>query len=363
MAKAKKMPNGKWRLRSFIGTDSKGKKHYQSFTCATEKECYKAEKQWLKSGGGIIVEEKEKGPTVDNALDTYIESCRSSKRKTYSPRTIREYEVCRKNSFDKILDHEASTLTSEEVQDWVDSRADEGRSPKTIKNAIYLLKPALEKAGNNSILWRDIELPEADPKDYVIPTDDEIITLLDYCKENDPEMYKAIVLGAFAGTRRSEICALLYGDIDSNARQISINKAIVLDETCVYVEKGTKTKAGKRLIDVDQAVINALCNDGVTHIPTSNVVNLSPTLVTSRFFWIKKRLGFNFCFHGLRHYHASIMVALNIPKKYAASNMGQSTYDMIDKVYGQIVRGKEKAVAEAINEHSATVLGGEVYNW
>lgn len=361
-ATAKQMPNGNWRLRVYYGTDSKGKKYYQSFTCKTEAECYKAEKAWIKAGGGVIVEEKEKGPTVDNVIDAYIESCRTNKRKTYSVRTLREYESCRKNGFELITDDEIDTLTTERLQLWVDARADLGRSPKTIKNAVYLLKPALEKAGKLDIRWRDLELPEEDEEDYIIPTDDEIIALLNATRETDPDMYKAIVLGAFCGCRRSEICALTWGDVDRQNMQIHINKAIVLDEMTHYTLKDTKTKAGKRTIDIDQAILNAL-NDGVLHIASSNIININPTLVTSRFYWLKKRLGFEFCFHSLRHYHASIMVALDIPKKYAASQMGHATYDMIDKVYGQIIREKEKAVSKAINDHASTVLGGTAYNW
>lgn len=363
MAKARRMPSGNWRLRVYYGKDSTGKKYYQSFTCKTEAECYKAERKWLKAGGGIVIEEKEKGPTVDDVLENYIEYCRTTRRKTYSPRTIREYETCRSNSFELILDREASILTTEDIQIWVDSRADEGRSAKTIKNAIYLLKPALEKSGNMNILWRNIELPESEQEDYIIPTDDDIITLLNATKETDFEMYKSIVLGAFCGCRRSEICALTWGDIDRQNMQITIDKAVVMNEMSKYTTKDTKTKAGKRVIDVDQAIINALNSDGVLHVSTANVVNLDPTLLTSRFFWLRKKLGFEFCFHGLRHYHASIMVALDIPKKYAAAQMGHATYDMIDRVYGQIVREKEKTVARAVNQHSSTVLGGTAYNW
>ena len=362
-ATAKQRSNGTWRLRVYYGTDSTGKKYYKSFTGKTEAECYKAEKKWLKAGGGVIIEEKEKGPTVDDAIATYIESCRTSKRKTFSPRTIKEYESCRANAFETLSDREVEGISTEDIQLWIDTRADQGRSAKTIKNAVYLLKPALEKAGNLSIRWNDLEYPEMENEDYIIPTDDDIIKLLNATKEKDPEMYKAIVLAAFCGCRRSEIAALLWADLDRQNLQLNIDKAVVENELNLYVGKDTKTKAGKRTIDIDQSILAALCVDGLYHVSTSNIVNLNPTQITSRFIRLKHQFGFTFCFHGLRHYHASIMVALNIPKKYAASQMGHSTYDMIDRVYGQIVREKEKTVSKAINDHSSIVLGGAAYNW
>ena len=38
MAKPKKMPSGKWRVRVYDYTDSDNKKHYRSFTAPTRKE-------------------------------------------------------------------------------------------------------------------------------------------------------------------------------------------------------------------------------------------------------------------------------------------------------------------------------------
>lgn len=365
MAKAKKQPNGKWRLRSYVGTDSSGRKVFQSFTCDTEAACYKAEKAWLKAGGGTIIEEKPK-VTVDSVLEDYIESCRNSKRKTYSPSTIREYESSRENAFALIKDMDIHELTIDDVQDLVDARSAAGRSTKTIKNAIYLLKPALEKA-DVMLNFRQLELPEQEAEDYIIPTDEEIQKLLEATKEKDPQMYMAIVLGAFCGCRRSEIAALEKQDVDQKEMEIHITKAVVSDEIGCYVQKETKTKAGKRDIDITPEVLECLRirekADGVIYAPNTSLVGLTPDVITGRFVALKKRLGFKFCFHGLRHYYASVMVALDIPKKYAAEAMGHSDYTMIEKVYGQVIREKEKAVASAIGAHTRTVLGGGTFQY
>ena len=365
MAKAIKTPNGKWRLRVYYGTDSKGKKHYQSFTCDTEQQCQREYKKWLKAGLDKIVEEVPHGPTLDEALDQYIESCRNNKRKTYSTGTIKSYESARLHSFDSFNNMYAMDITLEDVQDFVDARADQGRSTKTIKNDLYLLKPALEKAGNFNIRWRYLELPEREPEEYIIPTDEQVQTMLKETKESDPEMYQAIVLGAFCGCRRGEICALTYGDVTKTT--INIDKSIAVTELNTYKQKETKTRAGKRTINIDSSIYNALmirqAMDGVIYTPSTPLVGLAPHLVTNRFSNLKKRLGFDFCFHSLRHYHASIMVALNVPKKYAAEQMGHSSYEMIDRVYGQIVKEKEKLVSSSVNEHSAAVINGTAYNW
>lgn len=365
MAKAKLQANGKWRLRSFIGTDSAGKKVFQSFTCDTEAQCYKEEKKWLKAGGGVIIEETPKGPTVDDLIDQYIDSCRNSKRKTYSPSTIATYEKIKRCNVGPLADREASTITIEDLQDLIDSMTNEGKAVKTMKGAVYLIEPALAKAGL-MLPTKQLEYPDEEPEEYIIPTDEEIQMLLAATKESNHQLYQAIVLGAFCGCRRSEICALTHGDVNRSEMTLHVDKAVVLDENCVYQKKETKTRAGKRDIDIDQSILDAITItdlDGVLYAPNVPLVGLTPTQLSSRWNRLKEKLHIQFCFHALRHYHASVMVALDVPKKYAAAQMGHSTYDMIDKVYGQIIAAKEKTVAAAINDHAATVLGGKTYQW
>ena len=365
MATPVKTASGKYRLRVYYGTDSNGKKKYASFTSDTAAKCEKEYKKWLKAGGGKIEEEVPKGPTLDEALDDYIEGCRNNKRSPYSPTTIKTYESARMHSFGAFNNMYALDITLEDVQDFVDARADQGRAAKTIKNDMYLLKPALEKAGNLNIRWKSVELPDQEPEEYIIPTDEQIQVLLKETKESDPELYRAIVLGAFCGCRRGEICALTYGDVTRTT--VNINKALAVNEMNKYQQKETKTRAGKRVINIDSSVYDALMlrqrMDGVIYTPDTSLIGLKPELVTNRFNRLRTRLGYEFCFHALRHYHASIMVALDVPKKYAAEQMGHASYQMIDRVYGQIIKAKEAQVSASINTHTAAVLNGAVYNW
>ena len=84
MAKAKKLPSGKWRALVYDYTDSNGKRKYQSFTAETKKEAeflaadYSLNKKLRSSTHSI---------TLYDGYTRYIES----KSNVLSPSTLREY--------------------------------------------------------------------------------------------------------------------------------------------------------------------------------------------------------------------------------------------------------------------------------
>lgn len=59
-------------------------------------------------------------------------------------------------------------------------------------------------------------------------------------------------------------------------------------------------------------------------------------------------------FHDLRHYNASIILALGVPDKYAMERMGHSTTDMLKKVYQHVMTEKRKEVSDVVNAHMNT---------
>lgn len=65
-------------------------------------------------------------------------------------------------------------------------------------------------------------------------------------------------------------------------------------------------------------------------------------------------------FHDLRHYNASIILALGVPDKYAMERMGHSTTDMLKKVYQHVMTEKRKEVSDVVNAHMNTF---EVEKW
>ena len=365
MAKAVKR-GGKWRLRSYVGTDANGKKIYQSFTCDTEAACYRAERNWLKAGGRDLEAEavKPKGPTIGDALEAYIDKCTNSRTKVYSPATIRGYRVAQR-ALSAYHDIPIADVTMDVLQEIVDQRAENVRK-KTIINELYLLKPALKLAKRKDLDFDELELPEQEKEEYIIPTDEEIQQLLTHFRD-DLQMQIVVAMGAFLGMRRSEIAGAQYGDLDPDTGILHICRAVVPNELETYVTKSTKTAAGKRDIAVPPQLVELIRKrfkkERRIPQPTESITGLLPAQISGRFNRAKDALKFDYTFHGLRHYHASVMLALNIPQAYIVDNMGHADFTMVERVYGQIVQDKRRATAGLINAHADTVLKGEQYNW
>ena len=54
--------------------------------------------------------------------------------------------------------------------------------------------------------------------------------------------------------------------------------------------------------------------------------------------------------HDLRHYNASIMLALGIPDKYAMEIMGHATNNMLKTVYQHTMDSKNDEIAQTLSD-------------
>lgn len=55
-------------------------------------------------------------------------------------------------------------------------------------------------------------------------------------------------------------------------------------------------------------------------------------------------------FHDLRHYQASVMLALGVPDKYAMQRMGHASINMLKNVCQHTMASKEKEVSYQIDD-------------
>lgn len=348
MAKAKKLPSGNWRCRATI-TDSDGNKVTMSFTAETAKKAEALAKMWQ---AGMIEQKRQRetgGITLGEAIDNYIETCRCAKM---SPATIRGYISARKNAFRLIENKAIGKLSTADIQRQINERA-KTCVGKTIRNNIGLLTAAL---GQYSIKvdTDSLKIPKSEKEEIVVPSDDQICQMLD-AAYNDDDLYIAILLGAIMGMRRSEICALRWSDIThtESGSFISITKAVVPDEKNQFVEKGTKSEAGNRTLPVPKMVADQL---KARRSLLSHVISISPDALTARFRRMLKKLGFDFRFHDLRHYHASVMLREDVPQKYIVKDMGHSSFDMVRRVYGHVMSEKQAEIDSRMNSHAESIM-------
>ena len=154
--------------------------------------------------------------------------------------------------------------------------------------------------------------------------------------------------------RRSEICALKFTDIDLDKSLIHIRRTMVKDDKGEWiVQERTKTVKSKRDVTLPPVIIEKLWNR-----PRNSefVIGVVHDTVSKEFIDTRNALGLKCRFHDLRHYNASIMLALNVPDKYAMERMGYSTPATLKKVYQHTMTGKRAEVNDMINGHMAAAF-------
>lgn len=326
MPTARKLPSGNWRVRVYIGMDNNGKKQYKSITASTKKEAERLASNCSK------LDPVDSNITLRQALNNYIDS----NSNIYSPATIAAYRSIVRNHFTELGNIKISAITQQKLQKLINNES-ANLSPKTIKNIVYLLKPALKMYGYDF----NFSIPPKEKKDIYIPTKEEVKTLL---ANSTGDLHTAILLASYMGMRRGEICALEKKDINLKNKTITINKSIVLDENNQYHIKAPKTYTSNRVLPMPDAVYQ--------HFKKGNgPITITPKALTGQFTrLVNKTMPNHFRFHDLRHFYASVMLLLNVPDKYAAEQMGHSSTAMLKNVYQHTVENNKNVFADMVND-------------
>lgn len=330
MATAKKLKSGSWRVLAYVGKNVT-KSGYKSFTAATKKEAERLAAAYEPPEPRGDVPDI----TVGQAIDEYV----AMKDAVLSPSTIRSYRVIRRNWLQGLMNIQVYDLTQADVQRAVNREAASGKSPKTLRNAHGLLRAAID-AVRPELMLRTT-LPQKKKPDIKIPTKEEVDALINAA---DPELANAIRLAAMLGLRRSEICALTWDDISDET--LTVSKAVVRDSTGTWVTKPPKSYSGYRVLTMPRAVQKCFSRRG-----DGTVFPFLPDHITGRFERLQQKCfgEVRYRFHDLRHYNASVMLALGVPNKYAMERMGHATDNMLKAVYQHTMKDKQQEIAQQLN--------------
>lgn len=341
------LPSGSVRASVYVGYVD-GVRKYEKFTAETQEEAAMLAYEYL-----IDLKKKLKlnqlpldmRMTVGDAIDQHIADIAD----TLSPTTVRRYMKDREKFFAQLMDMPLAELTQPDINRAVshDSRL---YAPKSIHCAHGLLSSALGTYYPDFRLKTN--LPQIVEADVIVPEDNDIRRFLARIKGT--WMERAVMLGACCGMRRSEICGLKYTDVDVKKSTISIRRTVVKDVNGKWIlREKTKTTKSKRTIEVSTGIIQRLFQQ---QGDSEFVVPVVPDTISKTFIDLRNELRIECRFHDLRHYNASIMLAMNIPDKYAMERMGYATAATLKKVYQHTMRGKRKEVSDMVNGYMDGLL-------
>lgn len=278
--------------------------------------------------------------TVGEAVDTYIEN----RRNVISPSTLVGYKSARENRFKSIMDKPVSN-----IKDWQQVINDEAKrcSPKTLKNAWGLIRPALEAQG---VEIPKVTMPQIVRKDPVFLSPEQIKVFVAAVKGTPVEI--AALLGLHS-LRRSEIAALDWSNVDLEKRTIKVSGAIVPGENWTLVEKPTnKNQSSARTIPI---MIPELY-EALKAVKNKNG-KVVACYISTVYDWVNDicktnnlpKLGV----HGLRHSFASLAYHVNMSEQAAMQIGGWSDYATMRKIYthlsAQDIGRAENAMSDFYN--------------
>lgn len=346
-----KLKSGNWRCIAYLGKNADGKRVRKSFTAETAKKArqlaVQAESDYDTTGIRPGETAPENGDmTLGEAISKYID-LRAS---VLSPATVRGYESIRRNRLQSIIDKSVYALTKDDIQGAISAEA-EIRAPKTVRNAHGLLSAAL-RIYRPDLSAKTI-LPKKKAEEISIPTKEEVEALVKAAEERgDNDLRLAILLGSQLGFRRSEICALTFGDLTQteDGYIVRVSKAMVTNPKGGWIIKPPKTTAGYRSLPTTAAI-----TEGISALDqsdkTARIIQLNPNQISRRFRVIQTKYGIGvYRFHDLRHYNASVMIAMGIPTLYITRRLGHQGDTMLKRIYGHLLQNKQEDVNSRLNE-------------
>lgn len=298
--KARQLPSGSWNVRIMCN----GKSY--SFTDPDKRRVMRRAAEFAEQ-----CREDIDNPRLADALEKYVEE----RAESLSPATIRGYNsiVRAIRTQSPIANKRIMSLTDRDIQTIIRNID----SPKTQRNYVNLISSATGR--KFSVYYRNKR-----PKEIQVPTALEVLGLVQIFRKTELEV--PVMLGAYAGLRRGEICALTIQDLDGD--YLHISKDMVLDDFGMWIIKEPKTPASNRTVLLPHHVAERIRKRG-------HITNLHPNVITKRFISKQEQLGIEtpYTFHSLRHFFASYLHAQQIPDAYVLRAGGWSTPHVMQKVY------------------------------
>ena len=304
--KPRKLPSGSWNVRVMIGGQS------YSFTHSDKKTVMR-----MASDFADEYRRKMDNPTLLERMREYV----AENAERLSPSTVRSYNGMIRmieERTPRIANKRLSAITEQDVSEIVRPL----RTLKTKRNYVNFIHACTGKSAG--------KLTGVSSKRVHVPTELEVKGLLQIFRNT--ELEAPIMLAAYGGLRRGEICALRMSDIDGDF--VHVSRAVVRDPSGEWVTKDPKTASSVRSVLLPHFVIERIQAQGyITH--------LLPSQVSNRFWKKQRNLGIPpYCFHSLRHFHASYLHYLNIPDAYIMQRGGWSTPSVMQSIYRHALEDK-----------------------
>ena len=272
-----------------------------------------------------------------------------------------------------------ASITPDQAQAFINYIAAQGFARRTVQLHKDMMKQIFDHAmtqPGSSIkfnVFTPVKIPKGLSKTRRMPpTDEQIAVVVGAGNVDEPEemaLFAYFLL--FTGLRRGELLGLKWSDIDRNSKRISVRRSVYYEVNSPKI-KETKTDAGNRVVDIVDALANALPPDGVGYVfggeqPWTKSAFQKRwvkfcraigcvTVVEKRHKaknnqYISHEFKPTITPHQFRHAFASILDDAGIDEVAAKATLGHASIVTTKDVYTHLRSLKRNSIAPVLNEY------------
>lgn len=252
------------------------------------------------------------------------------------------------------------------INDFLADLTEAGRGAVTVRRVAAVVQSAMRDAARSRRVEVNpatgLELPTVTAKEMKIWEPEQVGVFLDTAAAH--RLGPLFELDMFTGLRRAEIVGLRWEDVDLPSRRLSIRKTRVQADKEIVEQEDTKTKAGRRIVELDDRAVGALIawqiqqsaealEWGEMWTDTGHVFTydsgepLKPQYVTRLFDKLRIEAGLpKLTFHGSRHEHASLLIASGADISIVSKRLGHSNLATTSDLYTHLIGSASRNAAE-----------------
>lgn len=374
----KQRKDGRWEVRLSLGYGPDGKRKVWRGYAKTETQAIRLRNKAIAEHerGQLAASDRQK-------LRDYLTYWLGVVEKSLEPKTFVEYQRYAERVIAPALGNlQLSKITAAHVQRLLDdlqqsdSETGKPRGPRYVEMVYAVIRKALNDAVGWQILGANpalhVILPKRAKKRRIIWTPEQVKAFLAAIRDDHDEA--AYILAMLTGARLGELMGLTWDAINWEANTITLDQQVqrIAGQGLVH-RSHTKSETSYRTIAVHPIGMDALrrqqervvrwqakagekwaAHGLVWPQRRKNSSNGKPRggeTLRIKLQKIAGRLGIpEITFHDLRHQHASLLIALDVPAKVIQERLGHSSIDVTMDLYGHLLPGMDRDAADRIGE-------------
>jgi integrase len=295
--------------------------------------------------------------TLGEFLNNYMETVG---KQILRPTTQKMYNsYIRVHIIPKIGRIKLKDLRPDHLQTFYKQKLTEGLSKRTVQIIHGIIRRVLNQAVDWQLIPRNVcslvHAPRPDKKAPAFYTKEQLNTLLAAVKGHRWELI--YILLVYGGFREGEVLGIHVEDCDMANRVVNVRHQVITVKGGMMIGE-PKTKSSRRAVTLPVVAYNAL----KAHLEqlqrrhgliftTSSGKPISPRNFIRHFKQTIKSVGLpDLTVHGLRHSHASLLLAGGENPKLVQERLGHTTIGMTLDLYSHTIPGLQQGVAKRLDD-------------